>query len=226
MAEPAHPSPERPFAPGTVTRLAAQKHDANRMSVFIDDDFAFGVHLDLVLEFDLYEGRTLTADEQRRIVEADRMKKAMQVAMNYIAYRPRTTEEVRRKLFEQDYDRALVQDVVDELRDRGHLDDAAYAREYAQQRFDSRGYGPVRLRHDLRRRGVDRQWIEQALDELVREESMMEAARAHAKKRWPRLRDEADPYKRRRKLSDYLRRRGFTYGTIHAVVQEVEEQAS
>ncbi len=214
----------RPLQPGTVTRLAGQQKNPQRVSVFIDGVFAFGVHVDLVVEFGLHKGQALSVEAQQRIVEADRARVARGVALVYLGYRARTEHEVRQKLARSGFDEAVAEPTVARLRELGYLDDAAYARAYVEARFRNRGYGPGRLRSDLRRRGVARGLIDAVLEALVDQEDMLEAARSHAEKRWPRLAAEADPFKRRRKLTQYLLRRGFSYETARRVVEELENR--
>lgn len=206
----------------TITKLAAQKNDASRASVFLDGAFAFGVHQDLVLKHGLHQGRTLSLEEQRALEEEDAVMRAKAKAMRYVARRARTTTEVRRKLREKDYEEPAIEAAVARLEELGYLDDASYAREYVQSRFRSKGYGPIRLRRELEQRGVDRHQIEDAML-LLEEDELLEAARAHARKRWPRLSDEDDLRRRRKKLQGYLRRRGFSYEVIRRVIAEVKE---
>ncbi len=214
----------RPVQPGTVTRLAGQQKNPQRVSVFIDGAFAFGVHVDLIVEFGLYKEQALSVEAQQRIVEADRARAAREVALIYLGYRARTEHEVRQKLARSGFDEAVAEPTVTRLRELGYLDDAAYARAYVQARFRNRGYGPGRLRSDLRRRGVARGLIDAVLEALVDQEDMLEAARSHAEKRWPRLAAEVDPFKRRRKLTEYLLRRGFSYETARRVIEELENR--
>ena len=216
---------QRPLGPGTVTRLAGQKKNPQRVSVFIDEAFAFGVHVDLVVEFGLHKGQVLRVEEQQHIVEADRARAARAMALDYLSYRARTEYEIRQKLRRSEFADAVVEGAVAWLRELGYLDDAAYARSYVEARFRNRGYGPARLRSDLRRRGVAGRVIDAVLGVLVEEEDMLEAARSHAEKRWPRLAAEADAFKRRKKLSDYLVRRGFSYDITRRVVEEFENRA-
>jgi regulatory protein len=216
----------RPLQPGAVTRLVRQRKNPKRVSVFIDEAFAFGVHEDLVVEFGLRKGRALSVEEQERLVEADRARAARETALEYLGYRARTAQEVRQKLARSGFDEAVAEDAVARLGELGYLDDAAYARAYVQARFRNRSYGPGRLRADLRRRGVADGLIDAALGALVEEADMLEAARSHAEKRWPRLAAEADAFKRRKKLSDYLLRRGFSYDTARRVVEEFEERCN
>ena len=219
-------SPEnqpRPSHAGTVTRLEVQKNDVNRVSVYLDGDFAFGVHQDLVLRFELRKGRVLTLDEQIAIERADQVMKARAKAFDYLSYKPRTETEVRRRLGQKGFDDAVVDQVIDRLFELNYLDDAAYAVEYARGRFESGGYGPRRVRHDLRRRGVARRHIEDAVAEVFDRDEALDTAREQAHKRLRRLQREEDPRRRRKKLFDFLVRRGFTYETARRVVDEVAE---
>lgn len=203
----------------TITRLTTQKNDASRASVFLDGEFAFGVHQDLVLKHGLHKGGTLSLEEERAIREEDAEMKAKAKAMRYVARRARTCAEVRRKLREKDHPDYAIDVAIERLQELGYLDDAEYAREYVQSRFRSKGYGPVRLRNELKERGVDRHHIEDAMPVLDHDE-LRKAAREHAQKRWPRLAGEEDPHRRREKLTGYLRRRGFSYEMIRGVVEE------
>lgn len=203
----------------TITRLTTQENDASRTSVFLGGEFAFGVHQDLVLRHGLHKGSTLSLEEERVLREEDAEMKAKAKAMRYVARRARTCAEVRRKLREKGHPSPAIDGAVARLKELGYLDDAEYAREYVRSRFRAKGYGPVRLKHELKERGVARLQIEDAMLELDHDE-LREAAREHARKRWPRLAGEDDPRRRRQKLTGYLRRRGFSYERIRNVVEE------
>ncbi|HMB89633.1 MAG TPA: RecX family transcriptional regulator [Rhodothermales bacterium] len=222
--KPEEPKRERPLKEGKITRLAQQKRKPERVSVFVNGDFAFGVHMDLVLEHGLYKGLDLDVPTQLEIIAADRTRAANEVALTYLSYKARTEQEVRRKLARKDFDDTVADRTVARLHELGYLDDAAYAHSYVEGRFRNRGYGPQRLRRDLQKRGVAARHIDAALEAMLEEDDVLDAARGHAEKRWPRLAREPDPYKRRQKLTNYLRRRGFAYETIRRVVEEIAQQ--
>lgn len=209
-------------AAGTITRLDPQTHNDDRISIFLDGSFAFGVHQDLVVKHGLHVGSTLTQNEQREIEEEDQFVRAKQKAFDYLAHKPRTEEEVRRKLRQKDVPRTVEDDVIARLYELSYLDDASYAHDYARNRFASKKYGPVRIRRELVKRGVDRSLAEAAVDDLFAEVDARAAAREHAQKRWPRLEDEEDPRRRKQKMYRYLRRRGFTSDTIYRILDELE----
>lgn len=207
---------------GTITNLEPQVHNEDRVSVYLDGEFAFGVHEDIAVKHRLREGTTLTPEEIRDIEGDEEYVDAKQTALDYLAYKPRTEQEVRRKLQNTDTSPAVIDDVIARLYELEYLDDEEYAHDYAHNRFSSKKYGPVRIRRELEERGVDRHLAETAVDELFAEVDATAAAWSHAEKRWPRLADEDDPRRRRQKMYRYLRRRGFTSDTIRPILDELE----
>ena len=214
-----------PLVPGTITGLRAQAKNQERVSVYLDGRYAFGVYRDLVLTFGLRKGLELDVAEQERIQAADEALVARAKALAFLGYRDRSEQEVRRKLERGGFGAAAIDEAVARLHTLGYLDDAAYARNYARARFERGGYGPQRVRADLMRRGVPRALVEQTIaDVFDRTDDVLEAARAQARTRWQRLAREPDPLKRKKKLYDYLLRRGYGYETVHRVVDELARE--
>jgi regulatory protein len=206
---------------GTVTRVAQQKKDPDRVSVFVDDAFAFGLSLDLAIEAGLRKGLALGADAQRALLVRQETFDAKAAALRLLADRARTTAEIARALRTRGFAEPVVADTLDALARLDVLDDAAYARAYARGRFTGRGHGPARIRQDLLQRGVDRALIDAALAELADDEDLDERAQADAQKRWDALASEADPRKRRKKTTDFLLRRGFSFDDAREAVDAV-----
>ena len=211
---------------GTITRLESQVHNDDRVSVYLDGEFAFGIHEDLVVKHSLQVGATLTPEGVRKLERDEQYVDAKQAALDYLAYKPRTEEEVRRKLGQEDVPSPVIEDVIARLYELEYLDDEAYAHDYAHNRFSSKKYGPVRIRRELTERGVDRRLADAAVDELFAEVDVTAAAWTHAEKRWPRLAGEDDPRRRRQKMYRYLRRRGFTSNTIRPILDELERDGT
>ena len=208
---------------GTITALEPQVNNDDRVSVFLDEEFAFGLHKDLVVKHRLRVGQTLSPEDIREIETDEEYVDAKQKAFDYLAYKPRTETEVRRKLRKKDISSSVIEDVIARLYELEYIDDESYAHDYAHNRFSSKKYGPVRIRRELKERGVDRHLADAAVDELFAEVDATAAAWEHAEKRWPRLADEDDPRRRRQKMYRYLRRRGFTSDTIRPILDELEQ---
>ncbi len=213
---------ERPRAPGTVTRLVAQVHDAERVSVFLDGAFAFGVHRDLVLERGLRKGLALAVDEQESILAADALLRARSAALGFLSSRARTRREVADRLRRDDLSDDAIEDTLAWLDGRGYLDDAAYAAQYAESRRRAQGLGPSRIRQELRRRGVGTEEANEAVADVFDDpEAILDDALTAARKRLPSLLREPDPRKRQRKLYDFLARRGYDGDTSRQVIAAI-----
>ena len=200
-----------PVRPGTVTRLVAQAHDAARVSVHLDGAFAFGVHGDLVLDFGLAKGRFLSAEDQTAIRTADARLVARSTALAFLSHRARTEREVRQRLAEAGVPEDTVEETAAWLRERGYLDDTAFAEGYVQSRQSGAGYGPERVRRELVRRGVGRTEADAAVGAGFAAGDVAADALRQGAARLRLLAREADPRKRRKKLFDFLVRRGFAF---------------
>lgn len=210
------------LTPGSITALKAQVKTPGRVSVFIDGKFAFGVNRDVVLEFGLKKGLELSVDEQQRILDRESVFRARSTALNFISYRSRSEEEIRRRLARSEYSEEVIDAVVEFLTSSRLIDDKAFAVSYAEGRFKSGGYGPRRVHHDLRRKGVARAAADQAVEEVFSEtEEVIATARDLAKRRWAQLARENDERKRRAKVYGYLVRRGFPTAMVRTVIEEV-----
>jgi regulatory protein len=199
---------------GTITRLVAQKRDPDRVSVYVDDAFAFGCHSDVVMRRGLRKGVAVSIADQQAALDADASYRARAQAIGYLGSRPRTAREVMRRLGDAGFDESAAEQTVDWLREQGYVDDAAYAEQYAKSRMGLTGYGPQRVARELMQRGVERSLAEGAVQDAAPDEQVEGAALEQAQKRAASLmRSESDPRKRRKKLMDFLVRRGFDYET-------------
>lgn len=208
--------------PGCITTLKAQVKAPGRVSVFIDGRFAFGVNRDVVLEFGLKKGLELSEELQLRILDRESEFRARSTALNFIAYRTRTEEEIRRRLARSEFREGVIDSVVEFLKRSGLVDDQAFAVSYAEGRFKTGGYGPRRVHHDLRRKGVGRAAADRAIDEVFSEsDEVISRARELGSRRWEKLTREEDERKRRKKVYDFLVRRGYPHAVARGVIEEL-----
>jgi regulatory protein len=87
-------------------------------------------------------------------------------AMNLLARREHSVLELRNKLSRRFSDKLVIDEQLSRLTDEHLQSDARFAESYARQRT-SRGYGPVRLREELRERGVSEADVDEAMEELT-----------------------------------------------------------
>jgi regulatory protein len=143
-------------------------------------------------------------------------------AADLLARRAWTRADLIARLKRRGAPERVAVDVVDDLAARGHVDDRVFAAQWVETRAP-RGYGAVRLRRELRLRGVAGSLIDAALASLPAA-CQLEQARASARRRYPALLRVA-PARAAARLRDYLMRRGFTAAVVLRVVRELAPQA-
>ena len=137
----------------------------------------------------------------------------MDAAAAFLAVRPRSTSETRRRLRHLGYPHTLVDTVVDRLTEMNYLDDAAFARAWIESRDRARPRGELALRRELTLKGVPRSIVDEVLEQRTEASEDVEpdrvAAAALLERRRASLAREPDARRRRQKAYALLARNGF-----------------
>jgi len=201
----------------TVTRMRFQARNPERVNVYLDGTYAFS--LPAVEAARLHKGQVLTEDEIRELQDRNALQRAYDRALRFLSYRPRSEDEIRRYLQRKGEPEDRVEAVLARLGASGWLDDEAFARFWVENRQAFRPRGRRALRYELRQKGVSDAIIEDALADVDSEAKAVELAlqRAH---RWKDL-----EYKVfRRRMLDYLIRRGFDYDEAADAMRQAWEE--
>jgi regulatory protein len=148
-------------------------------------------------------------------------QKALERALGALAQREHTSAQLAGWLAKRGFDRAEVEETVGRLIEEGMLDDERFAREFAADKRELRGWGPDRIRAALRERGVEAELIDAALAGDGHD-SQLERAIELLRARDERLEDERS---RARALA-YLARRGYDSDLAYDAVRGYERDAA
>ena len=160
-----------------------------------------------VASFSLYSGRELEEDELAALQKAGSLSSAKARGARMLGERPLSRKELVRRLTEKGETPENAEAAADWLADIGALDEAGYARSVVRH-YSGRGYGVQRIRQELYRRGIPREFWEDAMEERSDPEERITAflnqkMRGH----------ENDP-KQLKRAADALLRRGFRWEEI------------
>jgi regulatory protein len=201
---------------GTVTALRFQKRNKDRVNVYLDGRFAFG--LVAVEAAHLKVGQELSDADIARLRNQDEIERAYERALNFLSYRPRSEAEVRRNLRGKNLEEEVVESVIERLKRAGLLDDREFARYWVENRLQFKPRGVRALRQELWEKGVPDAVIAEAIEGFDEEDAARRVAEAGAR-RMAHL----EPRDFRRKLNAYMARRGFSYAVIKPLVEEMLE---
>ena len=139
-------------------------------------------------------------------------------ALRFLKIRPRSIAELKDKLGGKGFSPTEIEAVVLELMASGSLDDRAFTKSWINYRL-ARPFGFRRIIQELKAKGIDQEIIDQAVAE-VEGYSPETTALELAQRRWQRLPD-IDPLKKKKRVLDFLLRRGFEEGIVIKVIKKL-----
>jgi regulatory protein len=201
---------------GKITGLKAGKRREKQVNIFLDGKFAFGMLTEVALKEKLKVGQELSESRLEALAGLDRHQRCLNAAIRYLGYRPRSTAEIRQRLQRHGFDSDCMEKTLARLKEQGLLDDTAFARFWIDNReaFSPRSRRLTKL--ELKRKGLDTDIIEQVVGEVDDSDSAYRAALSRTRRLLP-----ADYQDFRRRLGQYLGRRGFSYNIISETVERV-----
>lgn len=202
---------------GTITAIEPQKRNKERVNIYLDGQFAFG--LAAIEAVRLRVGQCLSDEEIARLQEQDAIERALQAAIRLLSYRPRSRAELQQRLAQKGYSTQTVEETLDRLERSGLVDDSAFARYWVENRAQGNPRGQPFLHGELAQKGIDRQVIDQALADYDEE-----AAAAQVAEKIARRLHGLDQATARRRLVNALKRRGFAYDVIEPLVARMLEE--
>lgn len=226
-----------------IEKLEPSQHRQGRWLVWLDDASIVRVGEGDVVSLGLYAGKELSGAEGEALMAAGERSRLMERAVGLLAQRPMSRRELldrlcappRQKREKYPYDklddgpgpellqaqrealRERAEDVADRLEDLGLLNDGEYARTVVRH-YAAKGYGPRKLRDELYRRGVPREFWEEAMEEREPDEGQIDKLVRQ------KLRDAEPTRENLKKVSDWLARRGYGWGEISAALERYREE--
>ena len=197
-----------------VTALLVQKRDPNRINIYLDGEFAFG--LARIVAAWLRVGLELDEKKIEQLQAEDARERALQQAMLFLSYRARSESEIRQNLRKHEIPEAVIDLTLERLRRDGLANDNEFAQAWVENRSTFRPRSRRMLVMELRQKGLDDESMDSALKNVDDEPLAYEAAQ----KRAARFKD-LEWSEFRKKLSEFLARRGFSYAVIAPVVSRI-----
>jgi len=199
-----------------ITAIRAGKRAGKRLSVFLDGRFAFSLTAEVAGDEGLAVGQELPQNRVAELASIDSYGRCLEAATRLLGYRARSEAELRERLKRRDFAGDNIDTVIAHLKSRGLVDDAAFARSWREDRDALRPRSGWLIGLELRKKGVP----EDIIASVASGADDTEAAYRAAATRAARL--AADDYEAfRRRLGDFLRRRGFGYEVINQTISRL-----
>jgi regulatory protein len=207
-----------------ITALTPHSRNPDEWHISLDGEYAFTLDGTTVVAEGIAMGRELTPANVERLRAAAEERRVFDAALRFLASRPRSRAEVRRRMLQRRPNRPdrapeVVDRVLERLERMNLLDDRAFAEFWVEQRERFSPRAAYAVSQELRQRGVDRDTADAAIDEEQDAERALAAGRAKVHS-FATL----DYQTFRTRLGSFLQRRGFSYGVARDTVRQLWEE--
>ena len=192
-----------------IERVEASKHKRGRVLVFLEDGACLKITEQELLDFGLRAGDRLDETALARLKEAAGVSNVKAAAADLIGKRAMSRAVLEKKLKEKGASEAEARYAAEWLEAIGAINDAEYAALLAQH-CARQGYGPARVREKLYEKGVPRELWDDALDQLPEGGDQIDRFLQG------KLRGRTPDEKEKKRLTDALLRRGYSWGDVRA----------
>lgn len=148
--------------------------------------------------------------------------KALKKIAAYCAYQERAISEVVTKLDEIDLEEDEKEKILQDLIEQDFINEKRFVRSFVKGRFNLKRWGRVRIRQELKMRGISDQLVQEGLD-LLQPEEYHDTLLHLADRKW-KLTNEVDLYKKKSKVGRFLIFRGFESDLVWEIVEQMESK--
>lgn len=196
----------------TVTKITQQK-DKNRVNIYLDGKFAFGLDLENFVKYKLKVEQELSQEKVEQIVKEAEFTKTLNKLVKFAMTRPRSEKEYNDWFRRKKVHESIQPELLERLQKLKLLDDVEFTRWWVEQRLTFKKYSKRKIIQELRLKGVDKEVIQEEINRQFDEETELQSARKLIEKneyKWKKY----DKKERRQKQIAFLQRKGFGWDVI------------
>jgi len=198
---------------GKITRLEVQARHKDRVNLYIDDVFVTGLTLDTAVKNGLKIGKDVDEKFVVDMIFDSEKQSAFNKTANYMKSSIKTVKQIKEYLNKKGYDEAVINAVVEKLKEYKYLDDSQYVTAFVNTNKSK--YGVRKLREKLKQKGV----ADANLSVLDDYDEDVDALKKVAEKYMSHKEKTPENYN---KLYRFLAMRGYNFDDINACVNEIK----
>lgn len=196
-------------------KLNLKAGKGNKIHIHVDGEYKMTVDSDFVSSSGLYENMQLNESELAELEEAVNSRRAFNKAVDLLSRRDHSSGELLQKLRQKGYADG-AQEALEKLAEYGYIDNRRFAFNYASELVRLKGFGKRRVSQELFKKGVERQIIDEVLEEVEFESDTLLNLIERKYSKY------LDSQKGVAKTINALLRMGYSYGEIKSALQSYE----
>ena len=201
--------------------LKVVKKGKSDVTIYLDNNSVLFLAVEVFLKSGLKKGDEISEDRFSLLIEQNKLFHIKQRAFRLLGRRQHSSSELKRKLWNKDYEQKLIDEVIEELKKNGYLDDKEFIRAFVADKSKTKSWSTKRIKSELFKRGIAAKLIDEILNNRPKEEDFESAMILATKKYEALLKRNLEQKELRNKLSTYLFSKGFDYELIKEVVSQL-----
>lgn len=202
-----------------ITKIEYQKNNKNRVNIYLDDIFEFGIDLDIMIKYGLYKDMVIDDDFISELLVSENKAKAYNYAISLISRSAKSEKQVIQKMAEKGYHVDLINIIVEKLKLNNYIDDADYSERFINDKINFSKDGKRKIKEALYNKGIAPHIIEEKLGAITYEDELEKAYELSQKK--IKTLSNYEPLKKKMKLYSFLINKGFDYNIANKTVSKL-----
>lgn len=202
-------------------KITAKSGRKDKIHIYIDGEYLLTVDEIFWFSCGYISGDEIDEEELTAFKEAAGSRCAFNSALNSLDYRDHSEREIRTKLLRK-YDADCVEEAVRKLVELDLVNDERYAENYARELYEHKKFGKMRIKSELRAKGIAADIANEAVDALFEEEepdNIQRIVDIIGKRYYNRMNDDVG----RKKVFAALQQMGYSFSDIREAMSEFSD---
>ena len=202
-------------------KITAKSGRKDKIHIYIDGEYLLTVDEIFWFSCGYVSGDEINREELTAFEEAAGSRRAFNSALNSLDYRDHSEKEIRAKLLRK-HDAEYVDEAVEKLIELDLVNDERYAENYARELFERKKFGKMRIKAELRAKGISAETANSAVEALFEDEepdNIQRIVDIIGKRYYNRMNDDVG----RKKVFAALQRMGYSFSDIREAMSEFSD---
>jgi regulatory protein len=201
--------------------LRVVKKGKSDVTIYFDNDSVLFLAVEVFLKSGLKKGDDISEDRFSLLIEQNKLFHIKQRAFRLLGRRQHSTSELKRKLWNKDYEQKLIDEVIEDLKKNGYLDDKEFIRAFVAEKSKTKKWSFKKIKSELIKSGLSSKLIDETLSNGPKDSDNEKAMKLAKKKYEILMKRNLETKDLRNKLSTYLFSKGFEYDLIKEVCSKI-----
>ena len=207
--------------------VSAKRSSRNRVEISFENEEKVTLAYEIYLKSGLKINEDIPESQLSSIVSEDQKYQVKQAALNLIARRHHSKNELLKKLLVKKYDKELISMILNDLEMSGYINDSSFARIFADEKIKSRNWGKIKIKGELIKRGITADIISEVIKEKFSEGLEIELGLELARKKLQKLiARNSDQKKMQSSIFNFLISRGYDYEACKEIYNKLKDEES